>query len=167
MERIGLFGEQRVELIEGDIYRMPPMFELHARPVQHLNLALARALPDGYTFRCQLPFAAAEDSMPQPDFAIFRTEDLPADDAPSAARLIIEVADSSLDFDLRTKAAVYARARVPEYWVLDVRKRVLVTHRSPTASRYRTVRPVSVLAAVKSSAVPGLVLDLSNIFVRR
>ncbi len=167
MDRAGIFGDERVELIEGEIYVMAPMLEPHARPIQHLNLALARTLPEGFTFRCQLPFAAEEDSQPQPDFTIFRADEQPEDDMPDKAVLVVEVSDSSISFDLEQKAGVYARARVPEYWVLDVKKKALVVHRSPTASRYRSVKKLSDLSAVESSAVPGLVLDLRHIFIKR
>ena len=79
----------------------------------------------------------------------------------------IEIADSSLAFDLKRKSAVYARASVPEYWVLDVKKRVLVVHRSPTRGGYRNVKRLSDLSAVESSALKNLVLDLRNIFLKR
>jgi Uma2 family endonuclease len=167
MARLGLFDNDRVELIEGEIFVMAPMAEPHARPIQHLTIALARLLPEGFTFRCQLPFAAESDSQPQPDFTIFKTDEQPEDDMPATAVLVVEVSDSSLAFDLKRKSAVYARAQVPEYWVLDVKKRELIIHRSPAGSRYRSIKHVTDLGAVKSSAVPGLVLDLRNIFIKR
>jgi hypothetical protein len=55
---------------------------------------------------------------------------------------------------------------VPEYWVLDVRRKVLVVHRSPSGARYRSVKRLSDLAHVGSTAVPGLALDLRNVFVK-
>jgi Uma2 family endonuclease len=164
MDELGLFGEDRVELIEGDIYVMAPMGEDHAVPIERLNVLLVRALPEHFSLRCQLPLAAADDSQPQPDFTI-----LPAKrrghETPSQAQLVIEIADSSLQFDLKRKSAVYARAGVPEYWVIDVKKKVLVVHRSPTSSKYRSVKRLTELSAVSSSAVDGLVLDLREVFL--
>ena len=167
LDRSGVFGDDRVELIEGEIFIMAPMEEPHARPIQHITIALAKRLPEGFTFRCQLPFAAADDSQPQPDFTVFRADSQPEDDMPDQAVFIFEVSDSSLSFDLRRKSVVYSRAKVPEYWVLDVKKRELVVHRSPSGEKYRTVKRLTELSAVKSTAVPGLVLDLTNIFVKR
>ena len=167
MDRLGLFGDDRVELIEGDIYVMAPMGEDHALPIEHLNRLLVRALPDDFSLRCQLPLAAEDDSQPQPDFTILPAKRRKQSETPTQALLVIEIADSSLRFDLKRKSAVYARASVPEYWVLDVKKKVLVVHRSPTRGGYRSVKRLSELSAVESSAVEGLVLDLRNIFLKR
>jgi Uma2 family endonuclease len=165
MDELGLFGDDRVELIEGDIYVRAPMGEDHAVPIERLNVMLVRALPEPFTLRCQLPLAAADDSQPQPDFTI-----LPAkrrgQETPTQAQLVIEIADSSLQFDLKRKSAVYARAGVPEYWVLDVKKKVLVAHRSPSGARYRTVKRLTELSSVASGAVDGLVLDLRQVFLK-
>ncbi|MFT3710403.1 MAG: Uma2 family endonuclease [Archangium sp.] len=168
MWRRGLFGDNHhIELIEGELYVIAPMGEPHARPVQHINVTLARELPKGFTFRCQLPFAASDISQPQPDFLVFKDGDLPDDDMPENAALAIEVSDSTLDFDLKRKSAIYARAKVAEYWVLDVKRRELVIHRTPSGSKYRSVKRISDLSAVRANSVPGLELDLSHVFVKR
>jgi Uma2 family endonuclease len=166
MDELGLFRDQRVELIEGDIYVVAPMGEDHAVPIERLNLLLVRALPEEFSLRCQLPIAAADDSQPQPDFTILPAKRRGPAQTPAQATLVIEVADSSLEFDLKRKSAVYARAAVPEYWVLDVKRKVLVVHRSPSGARYRSVKRLSDLAHVASTAVPGLALDLRNVFVK-
>ena len=167
MDSLGLFGDDRVELIEGDIYVMAPMGEDHAVPIENLNKLLVRQLPDKFSLRCQLPFAAEDDSQPQPDFTIRPAKRKKPTETPTDALLVIEIADSSLQFDLKRKSAVYARASVPEYWVLDVKKRVLVVHRTPTRSGYRSVKRVTELSAMESSAVAGLLLDLRHVFVGR
>lgn len=167
MDELGLFGNDRVELIEGDIYVMAPMGEDHAVPIENLNKLLVRQLPDKFSLRCQLPFAAEDDSQPQPDFTILPAKRKKPTETPADALLVIEIADSSLQFDLKRKSAVYARASVPEYWVLDVKKKVLVVHRSPTRSGYRNVKRITDLAAVESAAVPGLLLDLRHVFATR
>lgn len=167
MDRLGLFGDDRVELIEGDIYVKAPMGEDHAVPIENLNRLLVRSLPEDFSLRCQLPFAAEDDSQPQPDFTILPAKRRKQAETPADALLVIEIADSSLSFDLKRKSAVYSRAAVPEYWVIDVKKKVLVIHRSPTRSGYRSVKRLSDLSAVESTAVPGLALDLRNIFLKR
>lgn len=167
MDRLGLFGDDRVELIEGDIYVMAPMGEDHAVPIENLTKLLVRQLPDKFSLRCQLPFAAEDDSQPQPDFVILPAKRRRQTETPAEALLVIEIADSSLQFDLKRKSAVYARASVPEYWVLDVKKKVLVVHRSPTRSGYRSVKRITDLAAVESAGMPGLLLDLRQVFAGR
>jgi Uma2 family endonuclease len=167
MGELGLFGDDRVELIEGEIYVMAPMGEEHAVPIENLTKLIVRQLPDKFSLRCQLPFAAENDSQPQPDFTILPAKRKKHTETPADALLVIEIADSSLQFDLKRKAAVYARASVPEYWVLDVKKKVLILHRSPTRSGYRSIKRITELSSVESSAVSGLVLDLRHVFVRR
>jgi Uma2 family endonuclease len=164
---VGLFEGRRVQLIEGEVIVMAPMGADHAHPLMELNELLLRALPKGFKLRPQLPLVLGDESEPQPDFAIVREGDWDSAENPSAALLAIEVADSSLAFDLGRKAALYARHDIAEYWVLDVKQRVLVVHRSPGTTRYRSVKTLKDLSAVSSSAVPGLTVDLRHVFARR
>lgn len=163
----GAFEGVRVELLEGEIIVMAPMDEAHAYPLQELNRRLTRALPDEYRVRPQLPLATDEENEPEPDLAVVATEDVGGDEAPARALLVIEVAHSSVKDDLQRKLRIYARAGVPEYWVIDVKKKELVIHRSPSGSRYRSVRRVTELSSLSPAALPGLALDLRGIFLKR
>jgi len=163
----GAFEGLKVELLEGEIIVMAPMDAGHAFPLQELGHLLHRAVPDTLRVRTQLPLATDDENEPEPDFAIVPAGTQQHGDDATTALLAIEVANTSLRDDLQRKARIYARAGIPEYWVLDVKKRELVVHRSPNGGRYRSVKHVGDLSAVKSSAVPGLVLDLRNIFVKR
>lgn len=167
MAEAGLFEGLAVELVEGEVIVMPPMGEEHARPVQELNALLVRALPPQLRVRPQLPLAPDDENEPQPDFAVVPESAGEDGETPPAALLVIEIASTSLAFDLKAKAQLYARAGIPEYWVLDVKKRELVVHRSPATTRYRSVRRLHDLSHVTSAAVPGLTLDLRRVFVRR
>ncbi|MFZ5444662.1 MAG: Uma2 family endonuclease [Myxococcota bacterium] len=167
LDRRGAFEGLRVELLEGEIIVMAPMDAAHAYPMQELGFLLHRALPDGLRVRVQLPLATDDENEPEPDFAIVPAGTQEAGEDVPSALLAIEVAHTTVRDDLQRKARIYARAQIPEYWVLDVKKKELVVHRSPHGERYRSVRRLSELSAVKSSAVPGLVLDLRNIFVKR
>lgn len=160
------FKGLKVELLEGEIVVMAPMDEEHARPVSLLNRMLAKQLPEDLLLRPQCPIASEDESEPEPDLAIVEFD--PDDgEAPTTALLAIEVANASLRDDLTRKARIYARASIPEYWVLDVKKRELVVHRSPANGKYKSVKRLADLSAVKSSAVASLVLDLRHIFVKR
>lgn len=161
----GAFEGLKVELLEGEIIVMSPMDEAHAVPVQRLNRILVKALPENLIVRPQLPLAPDdEESEPEPDFAI-----VPDGEGRevTTALLAIEIANSSLLDDLQRKARIYARAGIPEYWVVDVKKRELIVHRSPSGGKYRSVKHLKDLSEVTSTAVPGLVLDLRNIFIKR
>ena len=164
---VGLFEGRRVQLIEGEVIVMAPMGADHAHPLMELNERLVRALPPGFKLRPQLPLALGDESEPQPDFAIVAAGDWDSSDNPTSARLAVEVSDSSLAFDLGRKAALYARFGIPESWVLDVKERTLIVHRTPGATKYRSVKTLKDLSAVSSSAVPGLTVDLRHVFARR
>lgn len=166
MANQGAFKGLNVELLEGEIVVMAPMDAEHARPIQELNHLLVRALPDSLRVRSQLPLATDDENEPEPDFAVVERDDEETNN-PDTALLAIEIANTTVRDDLTRKARIYARAGIPEYWVLDVKKRELVVHRSPANGKYKTVKRLTDLAAVKSSAVPSLVLDLRHIFVKR
>jgi Uma2 family endonuclease len=163
----GFFDGLRVQLIEGAVFVIPPMAGVQSYPVQELNELLVRALPDEYRVRPLLPLAVDDFNEPEPHFAIVPRRTGRHGEMPSTALLAIEVADASLSFDLRQKAPLYARCGIPEYWVLDVKERVLIVHRSPGPTKYRSVKTLKDLSKVTSTAVSGLTVDLRHVFARR
>lgn len=163
----GAFEGLKVELLEGEIIVMSPMDAAHAFPVQELDYLLHAQLPRGLRVRAQLPIAPDDESEPEPDLAIVPAGTQADGTDATTALLAIEVANTSLRDDLQRKARIYARAGIPEYWVVDVKKRELIVHRSPSGEKYRSVKHLKDLSEVTSSAVPGLVLDLRNIFIKR
>jgi Uma2 family endonuclease len=119
MVEMGLFDNERVELLRGFIVRMSPQKSRHAGAVQYLTQFFVQALsPSGRaSVRVQLPLATGVDSEPEPDIAL-----VPAgayrDHHPDSAYLVVEVAETSLPAD-REKAEVYAEGGVEEYWIVD------------------------------------------------
>lgn len=91
----GLFEGLRVQLVNGTVIITSPMGTPHAFAVAKLNRILCSAVPERFDVRVQLPLAAAEDSEPEPDFAVVPAERRPGADHPVSAPLVIEVADSS------------------------------------------------------------------------
>ena len=135
MGEAGLFQNERVELIEGVIVRVPPRSEPHDLTIERLNEILLPRLVGRARVRIQLAFAASEYSEPEPDVAVVPRDERRGDH-PAHATLLIEVALSSLRFDRGTKAAVYARAGVPEYWVVDVAERAIQVFSACDGERY-------------------------------
>lgn len=167
LDEQGAFDGLKVELLEGEIIVMAAMDAAHAFPVQELTLLLARALPNHLRVRTQLPIAPDDENEPEPDFAIV-PEGTQADGTDATTALLaIEIANTSLRDDLQRKARIYARAGIPEYWVVDVKKRELIVHRSPAGEKYRSVKHLKDLSEVTCSSVPRLKLDLRNIFIKR
>lgn len=163
----GAVGEdERVELIEGAIVTMSPVGPPHRAIVQALNRWFSRNLPAEYECQVQDPIALSEATEPQPDIAIVRfREDEYVGGHPSArdVLLVIEVADSSLEFDRGTKARLYARGGVPEYWVVDVPQRVVYVHRSAGPQGYGEIRTIRPPARIDLSQIPGLAVPLDQI----
>ncbi len=106
-------------------------------------------------------------SEPEPDIVLLRssvskfTERHPK---PEDIHLVVEISDSTLAFDLGTKAALYARAGIIEYWVLDVQGRSLTVHRAPHAGRYLDVAVYSEAEAVAPLAAPDLKFPVAAAF---
>lgn len=136
MADAGLFRDERVELLYGHIVEMSAHGRRHAFAIQRLTRAF-RALGERADLRVQLPFAAADDSEPEPDLAVVAFDD-GGRSHPKTAFLIIEVADSSLADDLE-KRQVYAAARVAEYWIVNLVDDVVERYTEPRERDYARV----------------------------
>ena len=145
LDASGVFVGQRYELIDGDLIDKMGQNPPHSFGIQ-LLMRLLTGLFEGDLIRVQQPMEAApgdrERSLPEPDFAVLRERNMehrsrhPRGDE---MLLVIEVADTSAAFDRSRKAALYARAGVPEYWVLDLNARMLVIYRNPDGAQYRQI----------------------------
>ena len=124
MAEVGILKpDERVELIEGEILVMPPIGPEHADNVDEFNDVLARYAPGRYRIRIQNPVRLNDHSEPEPDVSLLRRRPegyRAAHPTPADVLLIIEVADSSLQYDRNTKAHIYGRSGVPETWVRNL-----------------------------------------------
>ncbi len=119
MVNLGMFEDERVELLHGVLVTMSPQGGRHAGITAWLHQRLIRALDGSYDVRGHSPFAASDDSEPEPDISV-SLRSPGAFEHPVTALLLIEIADSSLSKDRRVKSGIYAAAGVPEYWILDI-----------------------------------------------
>jgi Uma2 family endonuclease len=125
----------RVELVGGQLVVREPQGSPHAVAVRLAEEALGRTFGAGWEVRGQMPVALDDESEPEPDVAVCAGS--PRDYVaghPTRPVLIVEVADSSLAFDREHKGSLYARARVLDYWIVNLVDRVLEVHRDPTLS---------------------------------
>ncbi len=130
----GAFQERRVELIEGVIYdKMAAMLGPHALAVSRIDRTFRRAFDGQAAIRGQSAIKLNESSRPEPDLVLARgvEEDYPDHPVPADLLLVLEVSDSTLSFDRRTKASAYARAEIVEYWIVNITERQLEIHRGP------------------------------------
>ena len=163
MVDVGIFDEdEHIELLRGVIVKMSPQKWHHAAVTSWLNEQLVLQLAGAFEVRPQLPYAASDWSEPEPDLAVV-VKDRERRDHPSAALLIIEIAERSLRTDRRIKAQIYAEAGVPEYWVVDLRAMTVHVHTRPVADRYESIVAVRDGEVLRPTRLPGVMLAVTDI----
>lgn len=148
-----------VELIDGVVVEMSAMGLPHSLAIAWINRALARQIDESLLLGPQIPVRmSAFDSMPEPDVFVAMTEDYRA--GQPRPLLTIEVSDSSLRYDRITKARLYARRELPDYWIVNLRDRVVELHRAPSDGAYteRTVEGPG--ATLRPLLLPDVTLEL-------
>ncbi len=158
--------DDRVELIEGVIIPMSPIRSPHAGCVNRTSALLHRRLGRRAIVATQNPIVLNRYSEPEPDIAVLR----PRSDyyggrhpEPDDVLLVVEVADSSLLYDRRTKIPLYARAGIPEVWLVDLPGRRIEVHREPSFRVYREVKILTRGRRLASAAFPRILLRVSEI----
>ncbi|MBD2198275.1 MULTISPECIES: Uma2 family endonuclease [Calothrix] len=135
----GILDNRLVELLQGKIIEMSPEGEPHAYFSSEAGEYLTRLLGDRATIRPAKPITLVNNSEPEPDIAIVqRLGREYLNHHPYAENIfwLIEYSDSSLEKDLEIKTKIYAEAEIPEYWVVNLRKRQLVVFRDPQDGEY-------------------------------
>ena len=168
----GVFGtEDRIELLGGALVVREPQGSPHAMGIRMAEEALRRVFAAGWDVRGQLPVALDDDSEPEPDISVvpgsFRDY---RHGHPPRAVLIVEVAESSLSLDRALKGSLYARALVPEYWIVNLVDRALEVHRDPAADaaarygwRYTTVATLRVGETVTPLSAPDSPISVGEL----
>jgi Uma2 family endonuclease len=137
-----LAPDDRVELLDGLIVAMPPTAPSHDNAVRRILRLLSRKLGEEVVVRGQSSFVVGADSVPQPDVSVCPgNDDTYEHRHPTRAHLLVEIALSSLPQDRLTKSAIYARAGVPCYWIVNLRDSRVEVYREPERwkSEYRSV----------------------------
>ena len=139
MAEAGILGEDdRVELIEGEIVYMSPIGGRHIACVNDLNGLLVPREGEGAIVSIQNPVRLGDHVEPEPDVTVLRwREGYRAGEMPTAADvlLLIEVADSSLNYDRQVKLRLYARALIPEVWIVNLQDRSIELYTGPSSGR--------------------------------
>jgi Uma2 family endonuclease len=160
----GILGpDERVELVRGVIREMSPKNWAHVLATRAVFLELERALRGRASVYFEAPLEAARiDSEPEPDVLVCSNPDEWAYRSQrTKPLLVVEVAHSSLDYDLGEKAGLYAEAGVPEYWVVDLVGRRIVVFRQPEEGSYRLRSSFGERETLTPSAWPELTFPVS------
>lgn len=168
MGEVGILHEDdRVELIEGEIVEMTPIGPRHLSCVIALNRLLVSAVgEENAMVSPQNPVRLGERLEPQPDISLLKAKEegyferLPG---PEDVLVAIEVADTSLSYDRNVKLPLYARAGIPEVWVVDLGGSRLEVYTQPAGGRYESVRSFGREETLRSASVPGLELPVGDL----
>lgn len=150
----------RTELIEGEIVEMPPIGPDHASIVDRFTLAFVRRFGERAIVRVQGPVRLSVRTEPLPDMSLLRSRtDFYRARHPVGGDivLLVEVADTSVRYDRLVKGPLYSKARVAEYWMVDVKRNVLLVFRDPNVAtdRYAEPREFGPAENVELLAFPG------------
>jgi len=168
MGEVGILGERdRVELIEGELVAMSPIGSYHHGTVISLTQALVLAVGSRALVSVQGPVRLDEYSEPEPDFALLR----PRPDAyrdshatPADVLLLIEVADTSLNYDRSVKRALYARSAIPELWIVDLPAGEVEVCRQPEPDGYVEVQRIGSGSTLEPALLPGVRIETATLF---
>jgi Uma2 family endonuclease len=161
MIALGLFEDERVELIRGVLVKMSPQLAPHAWTVQRLTELLVPLMQGRYTVRFQAPLALSDDTEPEPDAAVVPFGKYSAEH-PRTAVLVIEVSDTSLRKD-RRKAAMYASPGIPEYWIVNLDARTVELYTSPEGDRYGESRTLHAGGVLRPMALGDVAIEVADI----
>jgi Uma2 family endonuclease len=167
MAQAGILSEDdRVELIEGKIVEMTPIGSKHAAVVARLTRLFSEQVGRKAIVWVQNPIHLEEHSEPQPDVALLRPrEDFYASDHPKPedVLLVVEVAESSVEYDREIKVPLYAREGIPEVWLVDLESEAIEIYRSPSPEGYIEVQTLHRGAHLSSKSFPDVELLVQEI----
>ncbi len=163
MIEAGILPEnEHIELIEGEIIEMAALGRRHASRVNLLAESLTEQSRRRYIVSVQNPIQLDDLSEPEPDIALLtRRDDFYRHQLPHPADvlLVIEVADSSLEYDRRTKLPLYARAAIREFWLVNLIEERIEIYTEPANGAYTKVAYIKRGEQLISVTIPDITLD--------
>jgi Uma2 family endonuclease len=166
MAEAGVFApNERVELIHGEIREMTPKGRKHVVAVTKANRIFQRGLADRVSIYVQDPLKRRTwHSEPEPDLTIISNPDIDVyGTEESTPLLVIEVADTSLEYDRNVKGALYADAGFPEYWIVNVVDDVIEVYREPIGDTYQFKSTYKLGERIKPTAWPELEIEVIDL----
>ena len=162
---LGIFDDERVELLDGVITPMSPKGPAHEHLKAYLTRRVIECLDASWQLRIEGTLPMAEGWAPEPDLALARRVERVGGKRPHPTRAewVCEIADSTLRRDREVKRIGYARAGIPEFWLLDVNAQSVEVFRDPAGDDYRERTKVST-GILESASVQGLAVDLGELW---
>jgi Uma2 family endonuclease len=165
MGEAGIFKDKdRVELIEGEIIDMVPIGSQHAYILNKLNRIFSKQITDEILIRLQDPLRLDQYNEPEPDLALVANKNYSAHHpGPTDTLLVIEVADSSLAYDIDIKTPLYARHGIPEIWVVNLIDKKIHVFDNPTNGMYQNTKEITA-GRLSPAHVASFILDLEELW---
>ncbi len=158
-----LWEDARVELIHGEIVAMSPVGDRHYDSVLLLSRLLNRQVPDDLGVAVQSPVRLPNNSEPQPDIAIVRfARSLPGVPTVGDVLLVIEVSDSTRDYDYGVKVPLYGAAGITEMWLVDLNAGHVDRYTEPYERGYHAMRRFVPGQTVTSDAVATIAVPVET-----
>lgn len=166
MDQAGIFKpEERVELIDGDIVTMSPIGPSHNRVVYELSQVLRSISTNDYAVLTQSSLELGNNNQPQPDIMVvdelgdeYWTRNPMATDV----KLVVEVSESTLEYDRKVKCFLYASAGIKEYWIVNLIDRLLEVYREPLGAIYQNTSIYSIDQAIEPLYAQGKLIPISS-----
>jgi Uma2 family endonuclease len=169
-QRMGQAGilrrEDRVELIDGEIVTMTPIGPRHCDSVDRANRAFVMKAGDSAIVRVQGSVRLDFYTEPEPDLVLLRPRPdfySSAHPGPADILLIVEIAETSIDYDRDVKSRVYAQSGVQEYWLADLNENVLTAYSVPEGGTYRNTRPYARGQSLAPQLLPECVVSTEDL----
>jgi Uma2 family endonuclease len=161
-----LTEDDRVELIDGEIVEMSPIGSRHASCVMRLTTLLTEQLGRAVVVSLQNPLRLSTKTEPLPDVVVLKPRaDFYAEShpGPGDVLLVVEVSDTTLAYDRQVKLPLYARAGVPEVWIVNLPKAVVEAYARPDGKSYSEIQKAGRGQALKATRLPALKLSVDDI----
>lgn len=163
----GILGpEDRTELIDGEIIQMSPIGHRHAMCVSRANNLFNVGLNGKAIVNVQNPLVLNDYSEPQPDLVLlkYRQDFYKSAEkvSPEDSLLVLEVSDTTLRYDVRTKLPRYALAGVPEVWIENINNDEILVYRTPAGETYSTFLTLRRAASIFVEAFPEIVFKVDD-----
>ena len=165
-----LTDRDHVELIQGEIIEMSPVGRRHAACVDRLNELFVLKFFQKALIRVQSPILLSDNSEPQPDVSILqRREDFYSAGHPTPADIfaLVEVSDSTIEFDRDVKVPMYAQEHIPEVWLVNLNDALVERYRQPTDNIYQQLQIFNLGEALSFQAFPDISIPVNQIFGSR
>ncbi len=159
-----LTTEDRVELLDGEIIAKVPIGSRHATCVDRLSEMLFEGLQGRAVLRVQGPVRLDAGSEPQPDLMLLKRRDYSrGHPGPEDTLLLVEVSDTTIDFDRNAKLPIYARSGIPEVWIVNLDTRSVEVYSTPLDGEYTESRLIGAEASLTPACFEDISLPVSRV----